>query len=111
MSTQLSLFQTPRNNRVYKKDLPQVPLHIRMKQVWILVWFESNQYLQIKHHFNRNFLNSLSGIFNTTITYRNDSWTSNHFYSGGFIFEKNSKSIYPDDEWQNYEEQVFQKNK
>ena len=82
-----------------------------MKQRWILVWFESNQILELDYNFNSKYLNSLSGLFDATITYRNDSWVSNHFYSRGVHFEKSLEPVIKEDSWEKYEQKVRYKNK
>ena len=104
-------FQIPKTKRIDKRDLPNVPLGVRMKQRWVLVWFESNQILELDNHFNSNYLSSLSGLFDATISYRNDSWVSNHFYSRGVHFKKSLESVIKEDSWKKYEQKVRQKNK
>lgn len=90
------------SQKARRSVFPNVPWHIRMKQLWIATWYEPNQILQKYHYYSRDYLRSLDNKFNGTITYRNDSLINSWIYAGGCHYKKNpdfSESV-GEDEWQ-----------
>jgi len=89
-----------------------------MKQLWVPVWFESNLILQKYYGYHHEYFRSLNGIFNTTISYRGDSWINNRFYAANrtnadkeIYYKKTISPVIGDEEWNAYANKVLQKNK
>ena len=93
---------------------PQVSWQTRMKQLWLVVWWESNIMLERYFSYTDKYYRSLNGLFNGTISYRGDSFIRNNLYGwerrGELmcylkerqqIYTRNAQQRY--DEWNNYE--------
>ena len=59
---------------------PQLAPEIRRKQLWLLVWYESNIQLEIHKQITDEYVASFDGIFNGTLSYRSDSFINHNFY-------------------------------
>ena len=89
-----------------------------MKQLWVPVWYESNLILEKDYDYHQEYFRSLNGIFNTTISYRGDSWIENRFYAADrtnsdkeIYYKKIMSTVISDAEWNAYKQEVSQKNK
>ena len=86
--------------------------------MWILVWFESNLILEKDYGYSKEYFASLNGLFNATISYRNDSWIKNRFYAANrkqrdleIYYKKSPNVLIADEQWKSYELRVAQKTK
>ena len=79
-----------------------------MNQLWLLVWFESNKMLEFKHSITIDYMRSLNGIFNETITYRSDSFVPDTFYGSNchYIPTRTQDNL---KNWKEYEKAVIAK--
>ena len=88
---------------------PHLQARIRMKQLWLLVWFESNKILEHDYSFTNDYIRSLNGIFNGTLTYRNDSFVKNNFYGNNCRYIKTRNAQVTSKEWKEYSKAVMSK--
>ena len=79
---------------------PQLPYDIRRKQLWLLVWYESNQLLSVDYGITDEYVASFDKIFNGTLSYRNDSFIPQNFYGGDCKYEKNHKNQIKQSDWE-----------
>ena len=80
-----------------------------MKQLWLVAWWESN--LNFKRYYSDEYFRSLNGIFNGTLSYRNDSIILNNHYGGGYQWKPIAVSDIKEDEWKAYENRAVDKPK
>ena len=66
---------------------PQLPYNIRRKQLWLLVWYEPNALLSVYFGITDEYVASFDGIFNGTLSYRNDSFLPQNFYGNDCKYE------------------------
>ena len=102
-------------------SLPQVPWHVRKKQLWLALWYEPNpkltqDYLEIStlkfyKKYPDEFFRSLNGVFNGTCSYRSDSFITHPFYSGGLKYLESESPTIDDSAWKEYKLAVVSKNK
>ena len=89
-----------------------VPWDKRSKQLWIAMWYESNWTLERRFSFSHEFFQSLNGKFNTSITYRADSFIKTPTYALGYHYEKkttNHDSRGNDANWRRFENGAVKK--
>ena len=102
-------------------SLPQVPWHVRKKQLWLALWYEPNPELTqdsleippFKFHkkYPDEFFRSLNGIFNGTLSYRSDSFIQHPFYSGGLKYLESESLTIDASAWNEYKVTAVSKNK
>ena len=102
-------------------SLPQVPWHVRKKQIWLALWYEPNpklttDYLEISalkffKKYPDEFFQSLNGIFNGTLSYRSDSFIAHPFYNGGLKYIESEFLTIDDGAWKDYKKNAVSKNK
>ena len=90
--------------------------------MWVPVWFESNLILEKDYDYRDEYFKTLNRIFNTTISYRSDSWIPNRFYSKDvyskdyarhkeIYYNKRRTPLISDEAWSDYESNVLKKTK
>ena len=65
-----------------KARFPELSWKIRSRQLWAPIWYESSTSVEGNHYSYIGQLEQLDGVFNTTISYRSDSWFKTGMYSG-----------------------------
>ena len=79
---------------------PQLTPEIRRKQLWLLVWYESNIQLKVYEHITDEYVASFDGVFNGTLSYRKDSFISHNFYGKSCYFEKSPSNQFNNIRWE-----------
>ena len=90
---------------------PQLPFHTRMKQLWLVVWFESNKILEQDYGYTDDYFRSLNGKFNGSISYRSDSFVPNHFYAHECQYIQTTNPGVTVEKWREYEQSVLSKRR
>ena len=98
------------SRKVDLSALPNVPWQVRQRQLWIIIWYEPN-YRYTGFRFPDNYFRSLDGIFNGTLSYRNDSLIRHHFYSENWRYVESSNVQVENAEWENYKKVAVTKKK
>ena len=80
-----------------------------MKQLWIVVWFESNQMLEQDYGYTDDYFRSLNRIFNGSVSYRSDSFVPNHFYADECQYIHTNNPQFTTEQWREYEQSVLSK--
>ena len=88
---------------------PRLPSEIRGRQLWLLVWYESNVQLKVYEHITDEYVASFDGIFNGTLSYRNDSFIANNFYGNSCNLEKSADNRFDEMEWRNINSSAISK--
>ena len=100
---------SPETLTVAPDAFPNVTRKIRMKQLWLLVWYESNQILEFDYRITDEYVRLFNGVFNGTLSYRSDSLIPHNFYGKGCHYTKTSTSQINDENWKAYEQSVMSK--
>ena len=88
---------------------PQLPYNIRRKQLWLLVWYEPNALLSKYFGITDEYVASFDGIFNGTLSYRNDSFIPQNFYGGNCRYEKTNNNQMKQSDWERVEHSAISK--
>ena len=94
---------------VAKDAFPQLAPEIRRNQLWLLVWYESNKMLERYFHITEDYIQAFNGIFNGTLTYRNDSLIKHGKYSDDCYHLRVTSPQFNDEEWGRYKDIALSK--
>jgi hypothetical protein len=76
---------------------------VRMNQLWLLVWYESNKILESDYYITDEYVKSFNGIFNGTLTYRSDSFIPHNFYANNCQYSNTPDFQGNKNDWESYE--------
>ena len=82
-----------------------------MKQLWLLVWYESNKILESDYYITDEYVKSFNGIFNGTLTYRSDSFIPHNFYGHNCQYSNTPDVQGNKQDWENYEGSAVSKQR
>ena len=95
-----SIFSHKSALKLASNAFPQLTPEIRRKQLWLLVWYESNIQLKVYEHITDEYVASFDGVFNGTLSYRKDSFISHNFYGKSCNLEKSPSNQFNDIQWE-----------
>ena len=104
--------ENPNKLEIAQDAFPQVSAKVRMNQVWLLVWYESTQILESDYYITDEYVKSFNGIFNGTLTYRNDSFIPHYFYAHNCKYSNTPDDVQGNkNDWETYESSAASKQR
>ena len=106
-----SFSSEPNTLQISQDAFPQVSSEVRINQLWLLVWYESNKILEVDYHITDEYVKSFNGIFNGTLSYRSDSFIHQNFYAENYQYIHTPEFQINKKYWENYVQSAVSKQR